>query len=328
MDHRSSTPSQQAAVPPARPRVGDRPHRRGHRPATHLVLPVVALTAVLAPLPAAARVVPQMAHVLVVVMENHSYNEVRGLPYIAGLITRSSSFSQSFAVTHPSQPNYVALWAANLLGVTNDDCPAPGTPFTAENLGHACETAGLTWKAYCENLPAVGSPDCESSDGLYRRKHAPWPDFSNLNHSNEVPYSQIAGDIARGALPALAYVIPNMCDDMHDCSTALGDAWLASNLPAMISAVGPQGLVIVTWDEDDKKSHNNILTVFAGPMLRAGYVSSRKISHYTVVRTVCEALGLTPFGLAALEPSIDDVWVTSTPIARSSWGHLKTIYRQ
>jgi len=260
-----------------------------------------------------------MTHVIVVVMENHSYNEVRGLPYLSGLIARSSSFSQSFAVTHPSEPNYIALWAASTLGVTNDDCPAPGSPFTAENLGHACEAAGLTWKAYCENLPAPGSPDCSSTDGLYRRKHAPWPNFSNLNHLNEVPYTQLAADIVHGALPVLAFVIPNMCDDMHDCSTTVGDTWLSNNLPAMSSGVGPKGLAILSCDQDDKSSLNNILTVFAGPLVKVGYVSSRTITHYTVVRTICDALGLRAFGLAASESAVSDVWKAGT-VAVSSEG--------
>ena len=328
MDHFASTTSSQASAPrPVQPPVGVGLRLRRPLPAARLAVPV-ALAALLTPLPAAATAVPAMAHVVIVVMENHSIGEVRGLPYISGLIARSTLFTQSFAITHPSQPNYLALWAASTLGISGDTCPAPGSQFTAENLGHACEAAGLKWKAYCENLPAPGSPDCSSTDGLYERKHAPSTNFANLNHQNEVPYTQLATDIAHGTLPALAFVVPNMCDDMHDCSTTVGDTWLSSNLPAMISAVGAQGLVILTWDEDDRKSHNNILTVFTGSMVKAGYVSSTKITHYTVVRTICEALRLNPFDNAATEPSITDVWLGSTPVALHSWGQLKTIYRQ
>jgi hypothetical protein len=92
-----------------------------------------------------------------------------------------------------------------------------------------------------------------------------------------------------------------MCDDMHDCSTSTGDTWLANNLPAMIAGVGPRGLVILTWDEDDKNSANHILTVFAGAAVKANLVSTQTISHYTVVRTICDVLGLIPFGNAVTE---------------------------
>jgi len=252
--------------------------------------------------------VPRLDHVIVVVMENHSYDEVRIAPYTSKLVSLNVSFSQSFAVAHPSEPNYLALWAASTLGVTDDACPPGGSPYSAENLGHACEAAGLTWKTYCENLPSVGSTDCISSDNLYMRKHHPAPDFANLTHSNECPYSQLATDIAAGQLPNLSFVVPNMCHDTHDCSVAEGDTWLSHNLPAMILAVEPRGLVVLTWDEDDFGSENHILTVFAGPMVKTGYVSPQVFSHYTLVRTLCDVLGLSPFANASFETTPTDIW--------------------
>jgi acid phosphatase len=247
-------------------------------------------------------------HVILVVMENHSYDEVRTLPYIATLIQGSTSFSQSYAVSHPSQPNYLALWAASTLGISNDNCPPAGSPYAVANLGSACEVAGVSWKSYCENLPAAGSTVCSSTDKLYYRKHHACPDFSNLNHTRECPYSQLAVDIAAGTLPAFAFVAPNMCHDMHDCSTTTGDTWLANNLPAMISAVGPRGMVILTWDEDDNSSGNHILTVFAGQAVKSNFVSSQTLSHYTVVRTICDVLGLIPFAGALTETTPADIW--------------------
>jgi acid phosphatase len=258
--------------------------------------------------PQQAAGVPLLDHVILVVMENHSYAEVKGLPYISTLITHYTSFSQSYAVGHPSQPNYLALWAASMLGVSDDNCPPAGSPYTAPNLGQACEVVGKTWKSYCENLPSVGSTVCSSPDNLYRRKHHACPDFSNLNHAHECPYTQLAADIAANALPNLAFVAPNMCDDMHDCSTTVGDTWLSNNLPAMISAVGPRGIVILTWDEDDKSASNNILTVFAGPPVFANYVSATTITHYSVVRTICDVLGLVPMANAVTSPTPTDVW--------------------
>ena len=238
------------------------------------------------PAAAAPPGVPQLDHVMVVVMENHSYDQVRTLPYISTLIQNYTSFSQSYAVSHPSEPNYLALWAATTFGTTNDNCPPDGSPYSVANLGSACEAIGLSWKSYCENLPSVGSTVCSSPDNLYRRKHHPCPDFTNLNHTRENPYSQLATDIAANALPALSFVVPNMCDDMHDCSTSTGDTWLSHNVPAMIAAVGVHGLVVITWDEDDKSSGNNILTLFAGPTVKTNYLCTSQFTHYTLVRTI------------------------------------------
>src|SRR4029453_4794526 len=96
-------------------------------------------------------VVPPHDHVIVVIMENKSYFQVRTHPYTASLIAAGASFSASYGITHPSQPNYFALWAGSTLGVTTNACPVPGSPFAAENFGHACEAAGLTWGAPAQN---------------------------------------------------------------------------------------------------------------------------------------------------------------------------------
>src|SRR5262249_10333372 len=125
---------------------------------------------------------------------------------------------------------------------------------------------------------------------------------------NECPYGQLATDIAAGTLPNLSFVVPNMCHDMHDCSVATGDTWLSLNLPAMIAAVEPRGLVVLTWDEDDFGGDNHILTVFAGPMVKTDYVSSQPFNHYTLVRTLCDVLGLSPFANAVGETTPTDVW--------------------
>lgn len=283
---------------------------------TLLAAPLAALLALVTASGAFADgTVPAFDHVIVVIMENHAYDTVRVLPYTASLIAASTSFSNSYGVTHPSQPNYLALWGASTMTVTNDNCPSPGSPYTTANLGSECEAAGIPWKAYSEALPAVGSTVCTYSSSSYTRKHDPWTDWSNLTHTNEVPFTQFAADTTAGTLPRLAYIVPNNCDNTHDCTPATGDTWLASNMPGFLRAAGPRGLVILTWDEDDSSHGNHILTVFAGPLVRSGYVSPRAMTHYTVVRTISDALGLAPFGNAAADSAVTDAWAPFAGVA-------------
>jgi hypothetical protein len=155
---------------------------------------------------------------------------------------------------------------------------------------------------------------CDADGGLYARRHEPWTQFGNLTHANEVPFGQLALDVGAGTLPDLAFVVPNNCDNTHDCSIATGDAWLAGHLPGMISAAGPRGLVILTWDEDDGSAGNHILTVFAGPLVQSNVVSAQPVTHYTVVRTICDVLGLLPFANALYETSITGVWATGVQV--------------
>jgi acid phosphatase len=199
-----------------------------------------------------------------------------------------------------------------------------------------CETHGLTWRAYSENLGAVGSTACSfdgtTSTGLYTRKHDPWTYYQNVTHTNERPYSDLAGDIAGGTLPNLVFIVPNNCHNTHNSTTAGcgltdGDNWLAANMPALLAALGPKGLLVLTWDEDDSSANNHILTALVGPLVIPGAVSDQPVNHYTIVRMICEALNFPTFERATAEASIVNVWKLATPAVAESWGRLKAIYR-
>jgi len=132
------------------------------------------------------------------------------------------------------------------------------------------------------------------------------------------------------ALSALPSLVPNNCHNSHNSTTAGcgvpdADAWLAANMPAVIAALGPKGLLVVTWDEDDNVSNNQVLTVFVGPQVLDGASSIQGITHYTLVRLICEALGLPPFAGAAGEASIAGVWEAIVPAHGTSWGATQVL---
>lgn len=295
-----------------------------------------ALVAAVCSFPAHAAV-PAADHVVVIVMENKSFAEVRSLPYTASLMSAGAWFAGATAITHPSQPNYFALWSGSTQGVTNDVCPAPGSPFSTPNLGQAVEAAGKTWHAYSENLAVAGATDCSFdgtvSTGLYTRKHAPWTYFTNVDHANERPYTDLAADLAGGTLPNLSFIIPNNCNNTHNsasnvnCNLAHGDAWLAANVPQILATFGPNDFLVLTWDEDDSSAGNNVLTLFVGPLVMPGVISTQFTTHYTVVRTIADALGIPAPGTAATTFPINGVWNLLTPTIPSSWGRLKMLYR-
>lgn len=281
-------------------------HLRSRAP--HLAL-LAALVAS-APLTATADV-PPLDHIIVVVMENKAYSQAAVPPYTVNLMASGSSFSSFYAYTHPSQPNYLMLWSGNTQGVTNDVCPPAGSPYATANLGQACEAAGKTWRSYAEDLPAVGSTVCTNNGTLYVRRHCPWTYFSNLDHNNERPFADLATDISNGTLPNLAFVIPNNHSNTHDngYDVYFGDTWLDTHMPAMLDAVGPYGVVILTWDEDDNHAGNRILTVFKGQLVRSGYQSTALTYHWNLLRTICDALGVARPGLASSALPIEDIWL-------------------
>ena len=254
--------------------------------------------------PAGPAAIPAPAHVIVVIEENHSYSQIIGsgqAPYINSLSTQGALFTNSFAITHPSQPNYLALFSGSKHGITDDSCPHT---FTGRSLESLLLAAGKTFKGYSEDLPGVGSMVC--SYGKYARKHAPWTDFSKDLASDNRPFSNFPSDFSK--LPTVAWVIPNLDDDMHDGTIQQGDRWLQTNLmPYVTWAQNNNSLLIVQFDEDDGTSGNHIATIFVGPMVKPGKYSE-KINHYNVLRTIEDMYRLAHLGRTAIATPITDVW--------------------
>jgi acid phosphatase len=255
----------------------------------------------------AAGAVPTPSHVVIVIEENRSQANIIGnksAPFINALAAGGAMMAQSFAETHPSEPNYLALFAGDTFGVTKDICPVNAG--AAPNLASELLSAGYTFGGYAEDLPAVGSPVC--SAGKYARKHVPWANFSNVPAANSVPFSAFPTATNYANLPTVSFVIPNNDNNMHDGSIAAGDAWLNRELAGYANwANANNSLLIVTWDEDDGGPRNQIPTVIYGARVQPG-IYNEQISHYNVLSTVEQMYGLPKTGNAAIAPAITSIW--------------------
>lgn len=273
-----------------------------------------------------AQTVPQHDHVVIVVMENHSTTSIIGsanAPYINSLINGTSAalFTQSFGLTHPSQPNYIMLFSGSNQGVTND--LDPGTfPFITPNLGAGLLSNAYTFTGYSEDLPSVGFNGTTS--GNYARKHSPWINWQDAPTNgipalNNQPFSSFPTDFS--TLPTVSFVIPNLAHDMHDpiilpSAIVNGDAWLQTNLDAYIQwAKTNNSLFILTFDEDDginvggiSTSTNQITTFFVGENVLQGQYPET-IDHYSILRTLEDMYGLPYAGNSSASIPITDCWI-------------------
>src|SRR5499427_10254405 len=249
-------------------------------------------------------------HIVIVIEENHSFSEIIGsssAPYINSLAQQGALFTNSFAIEHPSEPNYLDLFSGSNQGITSDACPVG--PFSGANLGSEVIAAGKTFTGFSEDLPGVGSTVCTS--GAYARKHNPWVNFSNVPTSSNQPFTSFPTDFT--TLPVVSIVVPNLNDDMHDGTIQQGDTWLQSHIDAYVQfAKTHNSLLIVTWDEDDSSMSNQIPTLFIGPMVKTGQFGE-VINHFNVLRTVEDLYGLGHAGQSANVSPITDVWNTTTP---------------
>jgi acid phosphatase len=217
------------------------------------------------------------------------------------LAAQGALFTQSHAVEHPSEPNYLDLFSGGNQGVTDDSCPHT---FATPNLASELLAANLTFGGYSEDLPGVSSSVCSS--GNYARKHSPWVNFSNVPTSANLPFSKFPSDYSQ--LPTVSFVIPSLAHDMHDGTPAQADAWLKQNIaPYAQWAQTHNSLLIVTWDGDDDSSANLIPTFFVGSMVKPGRYDE-SINHFNVLRTLEDLYGLPHAGQSANVQPIKDVW--------------------
>lgn len=250
-----------------------------------------------------AETLPRPDHIVIVIEENKPFTQIIGnpaAPYINQLARRGVLFTQSYGVSHPSQPNYLALFSGTTRGISSDICPLE---LNGENLASALHEKGLSFASYSESMPRPGFNGC--AYGAYMRKHNPAANWKELAATNQ-PLSAFPQNFA--SLPTVALVVPDQRNDMHDGSIARGDDWLAKNLEAYAQwAMAHNSLLIVTWDEDDGSANNRIATLFIGSMVKPG-VSAQRINHYSVLRTIEEMLGLTYLGESARAEAITGVW--------------------
>ncbi|MDH6142074.1 hypothetical protein P3T35_004095 [Kitasatospora sp. GP30] len=253
---------------------------------------------------------PTPDHVIVVVLENHGYSQIIGsssAPYLNGTLKAGgANLTNSYAITHPSEPNYYALFSGSTQGRTDDSCIGVQS-LTAPSLGSELLAAGKSWLSYNESLPSQGSTACSS--GEYAQKHNPWFGFANVPLNTADTFAQFPTDYTK--LPKESFVIPNLCDDMHDCSIKTSDSWVKNHLGAYASwAQTHNSLLVVTFDEDDSTtSANHIPTLVYGQHVIPGSSATATYNHYGVLRTLEDLAGLTSHaGNAATASDITGIW--------------------
>jgi len=193
--------------------------------------------------------VPRVNHIFVVVEENSNYTNVIGnpaMPYLNSLANHYSLATNYYADTHPSIGNYFMLTTGQIL--TNNDGQTPSSfPVTVDNLVRELLAGGKTWKSYAESLPSEGY--LGGNTGKYAVRHNSFPYFSDVQNStsqqqNLVPFEDpavgFAHDLANNALPNFSFIVPNLCNDAHDCPLPTADAWLQAHIDPLLKSATTQ----------------------------------------------------------------------------------------
>lgn len=240
--------------------------------------------------------VPRLQHVVVIVFENRDREGVLGTgeaPAFDALATRYAQATDYHAVAHPSLPNYLALVSGSTHGVTENctDCPQSGM-----TIGSQLSRAGRSWFAYAEGYP---------SSERFAKKHVPFLYFAG-GSAHVKPLTSFRAS----KLPAYALVVPDLCNDMHDCSVATGDRFLKRFVKPLLAQKGTA--VFIVFDEglpaSDLGGGGRVAFIAAGAAVKAHATYAAPANHYGLLRTIEEALGLPAIGGARTAKPLTGIW--------------------
>jgi acid phosphatase len=261
--------------------------------------------------PASAAV--PVTKVLIVIEENHSYTQMRaGMPYTFSLAQQYGYATHYDAISHPSLPNYLAIAGGSTFGITDDKSPA-AHPLDAQTVFGQAWATGHSAKTYVESAKV----NCDTKGtSLYAVRHNPWLYFTPTAEragcaAYDVPFTQFASDVTAGTLPNVGLVVPNLCNDAHNCSLATADAWFKRQMQAVFAGrdwLSGQLAVVLTADEAGRGAPTNTVLSVVIHDSQSGNVVATPLTHYSLTR-LCEDVVHAPYlGNAASAPSLSDAF--------------------
>jgi phosphatidylinositol-3-phosphatase len=246
--------------------------------------------------------------------ENKEFGSVIGNPLMPNynkLAREYTLLTQYYAVRHPSLPNYIALIGGDTFGidVNCNDCF-----INAPSLPDYIEASGRTWKTYQEDMPEP----CFLGDKVnYVQKHNPFIYFDPIRldatrcERSIVPLTALQTDIEAGSLPNFLFIKPNLCNDSHDCTLDISDAWLTNllgNLVPALDATGDSYFIAMLFEEGQGnhsccglplEAGGRVPVVIYSPLVKNGFEDSTPYTHYSLLKTIAKSWGLPYLGHAA-----------------------------
>jgi hypothetical protein len=279
----------------------------------------------------AAPPAPPIGSVVLVLMSSQPWSAIAGsasAPYVNGTLLPRGAHSEAYHAGDPAagagEPNILWLEGGQDFGLTTNNPPTVNHTKSNAHLVDELDAAGVTWKAYVEGISAGSCPIADAYP--YRAFHVPFLFFEDVVGypaspsakrciEHVVPYGQLAKDLAAHALPRYAFVVPDLCDDMHDdCKTggpvAQGDAWLSNAIPPLLASkeYADGAAVFVVW-EFANTGDVPIGLIALSAKARAGYAAKTTIDASATVRTLQEIFGVSPpLGGAASSPDLAELF--------------------
>jgi phosphatidylinositol-3-phosphatase len=252
---------------------------------------------------------PRPARVAVFVLENRSYEQVIGsasAPYIDRLARRNALATRYYAIAHPSLPNYIALTGGSVFGIRRN-CAA--CEVDGPNIVGQLDAAGRTWKAYFEELDSSRRPGPTTQQ--YNPHYNPFVYYETIrgvdsNRDRVVGFDALRSDLHGGRVADFVWIAPGVRHDGHNSSLRAADRYASRLVPQVLQALGPKGILYLTWDEGSHRDRRGvrgpgggrIALIAAGGAARRQTRTTVRSNHYALLRTLEAGFGLQALGNA------------------------------
>jgi phosphatidylinositol-3-phosphatase len=258
--------------------------------------------------------VGRLRKIVVVMEENHSIQQVfpSGMAYLWSLAKKYAYATDWNDVSHPSLPNYLAIFGGSDFNNPQDCAPAVGCTYPGPSVFGQALSLGETARAYEESMPR---PCDQGFVGEYDVNHNPWAYFPSEAAScraDDVPAGTpasgaLAGDARGGSLPTVGLVTPNLLHDGHDGTPAQADAWLRTWIPVLTS--GPDWrsgrlAIVVVFDEGE--TTEQVPFVLMAPRL-SGVKISEQANQYALTRLIDKIIGAPPLRQASSAANVASI---------------------
>ena len=229
-------------------------------------------------------------HIIFLWLENKDYYRIiknRSAPFINSLVKKGTLFTNTYAITHPSYPNYIDFFAGQDNGITSDAC-IYDSMLTTPNLYSILKNAGKSFAWYSEDLPGMGSKICTYM--YYVEKHNPTTVFANVPASANKPFSDFPTDYNQ--LENVVNISPNIVNDMHSGTIEQADNWFKEHLAALADwCTTHNSVFVIYFDESESANDNRIPVIAVGQQVKPAYRSATLYDHFSWTKTISAMFG-------------------------------------
>ncbi|SCU77325.1 LAME_0A00694g1_1 [Lachancea meyersii CBS 8951] len=261
-------------------------------------------------------------------LENTDYDKAAGDESLAWLATKGITLDNYWALTHPSEPNYLASVAGDYFALNDDRFIA--LPANVSTVVDLLDTKNISWAEYQEHQPYTGFQGFNYSNqetfaNDYVRKHNPLMLFDSITNdadrlANIKNFTEFYHDLNGSSLPQWSFITPNMTNDGHDTTIKFAGAWARGFLEPLLSNeyFMENTLVILTFDENETYAvKNKVFTILLGgsiPESLHGTTDSTYYDHYSLLSSVEANWNLPSLGRHDVDANVFQLIANATNI--------------